>query len=100
MAQTSSNQEHGRKRGRSRTKAVTNNQPSRAPGQDQPMHDLIGKQPEEPDTHGYKAGEEQGISNRPAHEEHAFPAPDAKPPDDVDPDTFVPQHQGGNRGGI
>ena len=35
MAQQSSNQERGKKRPRSKTKAVIEKQPSKAPGQDQ-----------------------------------------------------------------
>jgi hypothetical protein len=93
-----SNQEHGRKKRRGR-KVVDENQPSRAPRQDedtQPARDV-----DRSSSHAPPATSSQGISNRPADEEHAFPPADqprSEDPRDRSPD--VPDQQGGNRGGV
>jgi hypothetical protein len=98
MAKNKANQERSRKYGGT-SSFVDKGQPSRAPRQD-----------EGPDTapaptreHGQADGNspQQGISNRPAREEHAFPdadAPDSQAaPEGVDKG---PKQVGGNRGQV
>jgi len=98
MAQQKSNQERGKKRLRGKTKAVLENQPSKAPAQDEDVSTAtasIDRSATEAD--GSKST--QGISNRPANEEHAFANPN--PPESAETnDPEVPQQQGGNRGGV
>lgn len=76
-------------------------QPSRAPRQDEDGKDLVGSQKHEP---GPADGDSrlQGISNRPAREEHAFPESDmadaeSSAPDSVETDS---KQLGGNRGRV
>jgi hypothetical protein len=75
-------------------------QPSRAPRQDDDGQDTIGSGRRD---FGSADGNspQQGISNRPASEEHAFPDPDgsdAQPaPESVDQG---PKQVGGNRGQV
>jgi hypothetical protein len=73
MDQRKTNQERGRKAGGSSSFADAG-QPSSAPRQDEDGRDEIGSNRYEP---GPADGESplQGISNRPAKEEHAFPEP-------------------------
>jgi hypothetical protein len=99
MPQHTPNQNHARKARRSSSFDDVG-QPSKAPGQDEDGADLIGssevkRHPVDPTS------EEQGISNRPVREEHAFPdspVADADPgPDSVE---TTPKQQGGPRGGV
>ena len=110
MEQHKTNQERGRKRLRGRTKAILDNQPSKAPGQDQEVKELLG--PHDVDRRGTAAdksthqrsadqdGTAQGISNRPGRDEHAFPEAATPASDSDSADPSVPQQQGGNRGGV
>jgi hypothetical protein len=103
MEQQKTNQERGRKRLRSKTKAILDSQPSKAPGQDQEVREFLG--PDTPEQHASANDQsaQQGVSNRPANEEHPFPAsgePPAEPAAEPAADTSVPQQQGGNRGGV
>jgi hypothetical protein len=91
------NQEHSKKPGASAQEYTT--QPSKAPHQDEPTNAKALEAERAPTQHGYHPDDQQGISNRPAKDEHAFPdAPpvgdsgDAALPDDV--------QSGGNRGGV
>jgi hypothetical protein len=70
MEQKKSNQERTRKHGGS-SSFVDTREPGKAPRQDENGRELIGPNPE-PD-HKYNSIGEQGISNRLAEEEHAFP---------------------------
>jgi hypothetical protein len=71
MEQQKTHQERARKYGGS-SSFVDVGQPSRAPRQDEDGKDVVGSDMYEP---GPADGESalQGISNRPAKEEHAFP---------------------------
>lgn len=102
MEQKKTNQERGRKT-RGQSKALDDNQPSRAPRQDEDGRELIGSpRPVTDEADGQS--DKQGISNRPAREEHAFP--ESKGPDGRETEeaggvaSGVPQQQGGNRGGV
>jgi hypothetical protein len=75
-----------------------NDEPSKAPRQDEdgrePLHTIeVARQ--------YDDDSKQGISNRPADEEHAFPesepGPEADAPDSIE---ATPKQVGGNRGGV
>jgi len=99
MKQKKTNQERGRKYGGS-SSFVDAGQPSKAPRQDEDGQDIVGSDKYEP---GPAEGESplQGISNRPAREEHAFPESDVVNADSteaekVDVDTQV----GGPRGRV
>jgi hypothetical protein len=99
MEQKKSNQERTRKYGGS-SSFVDQRDPSKAPRQDEDVNDFVG--PSDPDqAHKYNSIGEQGISNRLAEEEHAFPEPDEPAPDPA-PDSVdtTPKQQGGNRGGV
>lgn len=92
------NQEHSKKPGPSGGEYST--QPSRAPRQDESTPDAP-----DPDAgttaNPYHPDEQQGISNRPSKEEHAFP--DAESPTDADRGDVRltdPVQRGGNRGGV
>jgi len=98
MAQQKSNQERGKKRLRSKTSAVIEKQPSKAPGQDQDLN-ATSHSIDRSKTAADGSSSRQGISNRPAKEEHAFANPN--PPDAAATnDPAVPQQQGGNKGGV
>jgi hypothetical protein len=100
MEQKKNNQERARKYGGSSSFADTG-APSRAPGQDEEAREFIG--PSDPDqTPKYNSIGEQGISNRPAEVEHAFPDSEELPvePDAPDSVETTPKQQGGNRGGV
>jgi len=93
------NQERSRKYGGS-SSFVDSGQPSKAPRQDEEGQDTIG-------SAGRGVGPadgsspNQGISNRPAREEHAFPdsdAPDSPGAPDILDDG--PKQVGGNRGQV
>ena len=99
MEKKKTNQERSRKYGGS-SSFVDAGQPSRAPRQDESGEETIGS------THrgfGPADGDsaEQGISNRPAKEEHAFPDNDASDsqsaPESVED---APKQVGGNRGRV
>jgi hypothetical protein len=99
MAKNRRNQQRGRKYGGS-SSFVDVGQPSRAPRQDEEGQEAIGSASREV---GPADGNitQQGISNRPAKDEHAFPDPhesDAQAaPESVD---HGPKQVGGNRGQV
>jgi hypothetical protein len=93
------NQERGRKYGGS-SSFVDSGQPSKAPRQDEQGEEAVG--PIKRDV-GPADGSspKQGISNRPAKDEHAFP--DSERSDaEVGPDSVDegPKQVGGNRGQV
>ena len=74
MARQNINQERGKKRLRGKTKAVLEKQPSKAPGEDQDV--TAASAPiDRSETEADGSSSRQGISNRPANEEHAFANP-------------------------
>jgi hypothetical protein len=93
------NQERGRKYGGS-SSFVDKGQPSRAPRQDEEGPEANRSAPRD---FGPADGTspQQGISNRPAKDEHAFPDSDKSDPDAV-PDSVddEPKQVGGNRGQV
>jgi len=100
MEQKKANQERGRKYGGS-SSFVDAGQPSRAPRQDEDGRELIGSENYEPGPADADSPL-QGISNRPANEEHAFPESgtareESTEPDSVDTDS---KQLGGNRGRV
>ena len=100
MEQKKKNQERTRKYGGS-SSFVSTEEPSKAPRQDEDGREFVGPSELEPD-HKYNIIGEQGISNRLAEDEHAFPESDEARPQ---PDSGVsvettPKQQGGNRGGV
>ena len=74
---------------------VDTRQPSKAPRQDEDGRELIGTAKHDRDG-ADSASPTQGISNRPAKEEHAFP--NATEPEPI-PESDSNQ-MGGNRGGV
>ena len=99
MENKKTNQERGRKYGGS-SSFVDRGQPSRAPRQDEPGDEAVGSTSRDVGpADGTSA--KQGISNRPAKDEHAFPDSDASDsqavPDSVDDE---PKQVGGNRGQV
>lgn len=100
MQQKRNNQERARKYGGS-SSFVDTSEPSKAPKQDEDGRELVG--PSDPDqTPKYNTIGEQGISNRPAEDEHAFPDPEDSAADGSAPASVetTPKQQGGNRGGV
>jgi histidinol phosphatase-like PHP family hydrolase len=97
MEQKKINQERSRKYGGS-SSFLNNDEPSKAPRQDED-----GGEPIETTevVRQYDDDSKQGISNRSADEEHAFPesepGPEADAPDSVE---TTPKQVGGNRGGV
>jgi hypothetical protein len=99
MAKNKTNQERGRKYGGS-SSFVDVGQPSRAPRQDEESEETTGSA-----RRGFgpadRTSSQQGISNRPAKDEHAFPDSDESNsqavPDSVDEG---PKQVGGNRGQV
>ena len=78
---------------------IGRDEPSKAPHQDEDGSELVGSsqlRPHEVDPNS----NEQGISNRPVKDEHAFPESDAKESDAPDSVETTPKQQGGNRGGV
>ena len=78
---------------------IEKDKPSKAPHQDEDGSELVGSsrlRPHQVDPNS----DEQGISNRPVKEEHAFP--DSHPQESDAPDSVdtTPKQQGGNRGGV
>jgi hypothetical protein len=93
------NQERGRKYGGS-SSFVDVGQPSRAPRQDEDGSGMVGSDAYQP---GPADGDSnlQGISNRPANEEHAFPDSDQAEADTTADSVETPSKQvGGNRGRV
>ena len=74
MEQKKNNQERTRKYGGS-SSYVDAGEPSKAPRQDEDGRESVGPSDVEPD-HKYNSIGEQGISNRLAEDEHAFPESD------------------------
>jgi len=101
MEQKKSSQERSRKYGGS-SSFVDTGEPSKAPRQDEDARDFVG--PSDPEqTPKYNTIGEQGISNRLAEEEHAFPESDEQRPEPAGPDNSVettPKQQGGGRGAV
>ena len=101
MAKNHTNQERSRKYGGS-SSFVDAGEPSRAPRQDEEGEELVGSVSREPGPANLNSSQ-QGISNRPAKDEHAFP--DAEP-DQSDaqanpaPVDDGPKQVGGNRGRV
>jgi hypothetical protein len=100
MEQKKTNQERGRKYGGS-SSFVDIGQPSRAPRQDEDGKEVVGS--DEYET-GPADGDSalQGISNRPAKDEHAFPESDVANPESTAPDSVETDSKqvGGNRGRV
>ena len=99
MQNNKTNQERSRKYGGS-SSFVEKGQPSRAPRQDEQEEEALGSSSR---TVGPADGTspKQGISNRPAKEEHAFPDSDGSNSQSV-PDRAGdgPKQSGGNRGQV
>jgi hypothetical protein len=99
MAKNKTNQQRGRKYGGS-SSFVDKGQPSRAPRQDEEGQDVNSSTTRDL-LRADATGSQQGISNRPAKDEHAFPDSDESDSqaagDSVD-DT--PKQVGGNRGQV
>jgi len=93
------NQEKTRKYGGS-SSYVDASVPSKAPRQDESTKEFLGSAP--PRHQVDDAERTQGISNRPANEEHAFPDDDAGVSRDESRASVEspPKQQGGNRGGV
>src|SRR5687767_1502832 len=97
MEQRKINQERSRKYGGS-SSFMNRGEPSKAPRQDEDGREPI-------DTIGvdrqYDHNSKQGISNRPAEEEHAFPEPELGSEADASSSVDdTPKQLGGNRGGV
>src|SRR5688572_22711462 len=100
MEKSPTNQKRSRKYGGS-SSFVDAGQPSRAPRQDEEGQESIG-------SAGGKLGPadgrsaQQGISNRPAKDEHPFPEPDDEPDPQAAPESVDagPKQVGGNRGQV
>jgi hypothetical protein len=100
MEQKKTNQERARKYGGS-SSFVDVGQPSRAPRQDEDGKEVVGSDKHE---RGPADGDSalQGISNRPAKEEHAFPESGVADTESTEPDSVEtgPKQVGGNRGRV
>lgn len=98
MDQKKTNQERGRKSGGS-SSFMDKGEPSRAPRQDEDGRD--GAPPTAVPRHYADDATKQGISNRPADEEHAFPESDNSA-ESVDAPSIetTPKQVGGNRGSV
>src|SRR5436189_3003556 len=93
VANKGKNQGHSRKSGPSA--AVTETQPSKAPRQDEDGAQLHGSREYKPHDVD-PASEEQGISNRPVRDEHAFPdTPDSREMDEGNDSVETPSKQVG-----
>ena len=98
MGNNTKNQERARKYGGS-SSFVDAGQPSKAPRQDEESHEDVGS-----NSRGMSQADanssQQGISNRPAKDEHAFP--DARPDSESAPESVDdgPKQVGGNRGQV
>jgi hypothetical protein len=98
MDQKTNNQERTRKYGGS-SSFVDQGEPSKAPRQDEEGREFVGQSDTE-ETPKYNSIGEQGISNRLAEEERAFPESDEPRSDTPDSVETTPKQQGGNRGGV
>jgi hypothetical protein len=99
MAKNNTNQERVRKYGGS-SSFVDIGQPSRAPRQDEEGQESIGSASRE-DGRSDGNTTQQGISNRPAKDEHAFPDPDESDSQAVpESEDRGPKQVGGNRGRV
>ncbi len=100
MEQKKNSQERTRKYGGS-SSFTDIGEPSKAPRQDEDGRELVGPSDPEPD-HKYNSIGEQGISNRPAEVEHAFPESDEPQAEPDAPDSVetTPKQQGGSRGNV
>src|SRR5918995_2678649 len=78
---------------------IGKDEPSKAPRQDEDGSELVGSSQLRPHPVDRNSNE-QGISNRPVKEEHAFPESDAKKSNAPDSVETTPKQQGGNRGGV
>jgi hypothetical protein len=101
MEQKKTNQERSRKYGGS-SSFVDAGQPSRAPRQDEDGGDAAAGANRHESGPADGDSPLQGISNRPAREEHAFPEsaeadPETTAPDSVETDS---KQVGGNRGRV
>jgi hypothetical protein len=103
MKQKTTNQEHSKKHRRTQP-SIEADQPSKAPRQDENGRDVVASPPPPARTQADGSSSEQGVSNRPANEEHAFPdSPgSAKATDSGEPraSKSLPPQRGGNRGGV
>ena len=99
MENDKSNQERGRKYGGS-SSFVDRGQPSRAPRQDEQGDEAVGSTRRDVGP-ADGTSPKQGISNRPAKDEHAFPDSERSDPQAV-PDSVDdgPKQVGGYRGQV
>jgi hypothetical protein len=100
MEQKKNNQERARKYGGTSSYMDTG-EPSKAPRQDEEAREFVG--PSDADqVRAYNSSDEQGISNRPAKAEHAFPESGEPRSEQDAPDSVetTPKQQGGNRGNV
>ena len=99
MEQKKNNQERARKYGGT-SSYVDTCEPSKAPRQDEDAREFVGPSDPEP-ARVYNSSDEQGISNRPAKAEHAFPVSGESGTEDA-PESVetTPKQQGGNRGNV
>jgi hypothetical protein len=100
MEKNPKNQERSRKYGGS-SSFVDAGQPSKAPRQDEDGQEAVGSSSREVGPADGNSTR-QGISNRPARDEHAFPDSDEREPEAA-PDERLdqgPRQVGGNRGQV
>ena len=100
MEQKKNNQERTRKYGGT-SSYVDAAEPSKAPRQDEDVREFVGSSDVNPPRE-YSSGDDQGISNRPAKAEHAFPESEEPLSKTEVPDSVetTPKQQGGNRGNV
>ena len=100
MEQKKSNQERARKYGGT-SSYVDSGEPSKAPRQDENAREFVGSS-DANQVRAYNSNDEQGISNRPAKSERAFPqsGESRTEPDAPDSVETTAKQQGGNRGNV
>src|SRR5688500_939051 len=99
MKNSPTNQKRSRKYAGS-SSFVDAGQPSRAPRQDEGAEETIGSARREVGSADGNSTQ-QGISNRPAKDEHAFPEPDESDPQAASESVDEgPKQVGGNRGQV
>lgn len=100
MEQKKNNQQRSRKYGGT-SSFVDGSEPSKAPRQDEDGREFIGSS-ERDQPPAYNNDETQGVSNRPANAEHAFPESGEAPtePEARESVDATPKQLGGNRGGV
>jgi hypothetical protein len=100
MDQKKINQERARKYAGS-SSFVDKAEPSKAPRQDEDGRDFTGSSDSD-QTREYNSADTQGVSNRPAKVEHAFPDSDESRTDPAVQETeeAAPRQQGGPRGRV